>query len=282
MREEKSGGGCWAYKAVSPPLGAIPQRRGRQYIGAMLSALKIRASGLSPWRWLSSLPSQCVLCNAWQAESICQACVSDWRHIRPRCPRCAIDLRAGLCDVVCSLCEDQSPEFARAVTAVDFVAPWSPLISKLKFNGATHLAKPLGQLLAKSAAPRLGSVNLLIPVPLSRQRLIERGYNQSWLLAQQASQYLGLEARHDLLQRVRHTSRLMTLSAQERGQHIKDAFSVTAIGARTIEGRDVALVDDVMTTGATLNEVASTLTEAGARSVSVWVLARTPMAGGQP
>lgn len=177
---------------------------------------------------------------------------------------------------VCPPCEDLSPEFDRAIAAVDYAAPWSPLLARLKFQGATAIARPLGAMLAEAVAPRRGRVAVVLPVPLSRQRLVERGYNQSWLLATQVARQLGLTARHDWLERARHTSRLMSLSAEERQQHIRDAFRVTREGLRAMKGRDVAVVDDVMTTGATLNAVTLTLLEGGARSVSVWVVARTP------
>lgn len=174
------------------------------------------------------------------------------------------------------MCEDQSPEFDRTVCAIHYTAPWSPLLARLKFQEGTALARPLGDLLAQAVAPRLSGVNLVVPVPLSKQRLIERGYNQSWLLADRVARKLKLEARHDLLSRTVHTSRLMAMSAEERQQHISDAFEATPIGMRLLQGRHVAIVDDVMTTGATLNSAARALLEVGAHSVSAWVVARTP------
>lgn len=174
------------------------------------------------------------------------------------------------------MCEDHSPEFDRAICAVHYTAPWSPLLARLKFQDGTTLARPLGKLLAQAVAPRLNGVNLIVPIPLSRQRLIERGYNQSWLLARHVGRQLKVEARHDLLTRRMHTSRLMAMSAEARQQHIAGAFDVTPTGMRVVLGRDVAIVDDVMTTGATLNAAAATLLDAGAHSVSAWVVARTP------
>jgi ComF family protein len=204
-----------------------------------------------------------------------------WRPRVARCQRCAIDLPrlavgADGAAGICAMCEDHSPEFDRAICAVHYSAPWSPLLARLKFKDGTALARPLGKLLAEAVAPRRDDVNLIVPVPLSRQRLIERGYNQSWLLARQVGQRLGVEARHDLMMRRAHTSRLMAMSAEERQQHIAGAFEPTPAGMRVLLGRDVALVDDVMTTGATLNAAAASLLDAGARSVSAWVVARTP------
>jgi ComF family protein len=201
--------------------------------------------------------------------------VRHWQPSAPRCPRCAIVLHSA--DINhCQDCEDQSPEFDRAVAALDYTAPWSPLLARFKFNGATALATPLGDLLAEAVGARCGRVSLVLPIPLSSERLMERGYNQSWLLTRRVAGRLGLPARHDLLRRRRHTSRLMAMSAEEREQAIHDAFEVTRAGLDLLRGRHVALVDDVMTTGATLNAATRALLDGGARGVSAWVVARTP------
>lgn len=181
----------------------------------------------------------------------------------------------------CQTCEDQSPEFDRAIAAVDYTGPWPDLLARLKFQQDTALARPLGRLLADAVAPRLriegAAPPLVLPIPLSDHRLRERGYNQSWLLAQAVAARLGLPARHDLLSRAHHTPRLMQLSAEERQQSVAQAFTVTASFEAAALGRDIALVDDVLTTGATLNACARVLLQAGARSVSAWVVARTPL-----
>jgi ComF family protein len=116
-----------------------------------------------------------------------------------------------------------------------------------------------------------------MPVPLSPQRLRERGYNQAGLLAHHLSRTLGVPVQHDGLLRRRHTDRLMHMDAAEREAHIRRAFAVNPACLKHIRRRHVAVVDDVLTSGATLNEVARTLWQAGAAEVSVWVVARTPL-----
>ena len=246
----------------------------------MLSIPRLGASLWPPFQFLSHLPGQCLICRRWQRANVCATCLDLWRHPVARCLRCAIDLPNGAADV-CQLCEDQSPEFDRAITALHYTAPWSPLLARLKFQQGTALARPLGDLLAQAVAPRLGSVQIVMPMPLSRQRLTERGYNQSWLIARHVARKLKLQARHDLLARTTHTERLMAMSAEERQQHIKDAFEATRQGLRMLPGKDVALIDDVMTTGATFNAAARALLDADARSVSAWVVARTPAPSAQ-
>ncbi len=181
----------------------------------------------------------------------------------------------------CPRCEAQQPEFDRAMAAVHYAAPWSGLIARLKFQGQADLGRPLGQLVARAVghqvAQRGGAMpDLVLPLPVSRPRLQERGFNQSWLLARHCAQSLKLPCRHDVLRRTRHTARLMTLSAEDRAVALQDAFAVPARARAHVRGLHVALVDDVLTTGATLDAASVALREAGATSISVWVLARTP------
>lgn len=208
---------------------------------------------------------------------MCDTCRRHWIPRRARCPRCAIDLPAGASEgATCQPCEDQSPEFDRAIAAVDYAGPWPALLARLKFRHQTATARSLAALMGHAIRARQTDADLIVPVPLSGQRLAERGFNQSWLIASALSRQLGIPARHDLLARTRHTQRLMALDAEARQQHIQGAFEATPAGQRALEQRHVAIVDDVMTTGATLNDAAHALLEAGARSVSAWVVARTP------
>ncbi len=184
----------------------------------------------------------------------------------------------------CPDCEAHSPEFDRAVAAVHYAAPWSTLIARLKFQGGSELGQPLGRLLADAVA-RQGArrtwprPDVVMPVPLSRQRLAERGFNQSWLIAKACAARLALPAEHRALQRVQHTERLMRMSAEARAQALHGAFVVRPEHTRLVAGRHVALVDDVLTTGATLDAASLALREAGARTVSVWAVARTGRPG---
>lgn len=235
------------------------------------------------WSWLTGLPgAPCRTCGRWQGQVICQDCLALLAPHRPRCPRCAITLPAAHpAGEPCLLCEDYPPAFDRAVAAVDYVAPWTALIGRLKFHEEAALAAALGGLLAERVAPTLRRLRpaerpLVVAAPLSTSRLRERGYNQAGLLAQHVAGSLRLTCVPHALQKTRHTDRLMGLSADERRAAIRGAYAVRADMAPKLEGRHVALVDDVMTTGATLDELTRTLEGVGVRSVSAWVLARTP------
>lgn len=256
----------------------------QQYIDWMLSAWLARASfSRHLLAAVRAVPvprgSQCHICRRWQSQAICSTCLTTWQCATRRCQRCAITLPATHHDDVCTSCEDVSPEFDRAIAAVDYDGPWPELLTRLKFTGATALARPLATMLAERIHERRAQADLVVPVPLSRQRMAERGYNQSWLLAKHIERQLAVAARFDVLTRRQHTQRLMSLTAEERALQIRDVFEVTASGQALIDGRHVAIVDDVMTTGATLDACARTLLEAGARSVSAWVVARTPQPG---
>ncbi len=256
----------------------------RQYIEPMIQGGKLH--------W----PTLCRVCHRWQGQTICAHCTLAAGVEAPRCRRCA--MRATLAHGLCQPCEDNPPVFDHAVAALDYTLPWTSLIASLKFRQDPAVARSLAQLLAQAvrrrwgprqpAAPdgmrpavptrlRAGAPTVLMPVPLSPQRLRERGYNQAGLLAHHLSRALGVPVQHDGLLRRRHTERLMQMDAAEREAHIRRAFAVNPASLKHVQRRHVAVVDDVLTSGATLNEIARTLWQAGAAEVSVWVVARTPL-----
>ncbi len=202
-----------------------------------------------------------------------------------RCPRCALPLPGGEDEPgACSDCEARSPEFDRAVAAVHYAAPWSTLIARLKFQGRSELGAPLGRLLADAVSQQWQArqqpwPDVVLPVPVSARRLAERGFNQSWPIAKACAARLGLPCEHQVLQRVQHTERLMSMSAEARALALHDAFEVAPKLAARVAGRHVALVDDVLTTGATLDAASQALRDAGAHTVSVWVVAKTGRPG---
>ena len=172
--------------------------------------------------------------------------------------------------------------FERTVCALDYGFPWTGLITHFKFGGALELASPLADRLRQAVLDAgvldEGQSPLLVPVPLSRQRLAERGFNQAWELARRVARGLRLPARADLLHRAIDNPAQSGLQRAQRLANLRGAFTAAGPTAATaaIQGRRIALVDDVMTTGATVSAAAAALLRAGAASVEVWVLARTP------
>lgn len=238
---------------------------------------------------LALLPSQCEVCRGWDTGLVCRACRERHAPPRPRCLRCGLAL--GTTAASCGACQGDPPPYQRTVCALDYGFPWDHLITAFKFRRRVDLATPLATLLdeaierdasrelAHGAQPT--SPALVVPVPLSPARLTERGYNQAWELARRIARRRGLPAAPDTLLRVLDTPAQATLTSEERGRNLRNAFAPAAQAARAggagrLAGLDVALVDDVMTTSATAREAAAALLRGGARSVRLWVLARTP------
>lgn len=172
----------------------------------------------------------------------------------------------------------QPPPFERTIAALDYAAPWDGLIRHFKFHGQPELATPLARRLREALDDATGTLpppDLVLPAPLSDARLRERGFNQSWEIARR----LGHKADPALLLRIRDTPHQTDLPLDRRAANVRGAFAVEPLRRREIEGRCLALVDDVLTTGATAAAMAQTLLDAGAARVQLWVLARTPAPG---
>lgn len=225
------------------------------------------------------LPADCRVCRQWSTGGLCAACLQRFCAPQRRCPRCALGLSPDVDSALpCASCIGQPPAWRRAVCAQDYAFPWSGLIGDFKFRGDVALAGLLAQRLACAVADAPGArdVELVLPVPLSAQRLQERGFNQAWELTRRLGHRLGLATAADLLQRPVDTAHQLDLSLQDRARNLRGAFMVTPGRQPRVAGRRLALVDDVMTTGATLREATRALLQAGAASVDVWAVARTP------
>lgn len=228
---------------------------------------------LTQWR----PPGQCEVCRAWCRGGLCDDCSNRFAAPRERCRRCALGVAAALCGE----CLREPPPFERAVCAVDYAFPWDGLISGFKFHDRTELAPLLAlhlELALRQSAVAAGEAapDLVLPMPLHAARLAERGYNQAWEIARRLAAAFSRPAEADLLQRPLAGSAQASLSRTERLAHLRGAFMVDPRRRALLAGRRVALVDDVLTTGATAREACATLLRAGAASVQVWVVARTP------
>ena len=239
---------------------------------------------MRPRAALALLPSQCELCRGWGAGLVCRPCIERHAPRRPRCLRCG--LVVGTPALACGPCLRDPPPYERTICALDYGFPWDRLITAFKFHRRVELAAPLAALLDEAIAqhaqhalqapqpPQTREGLLVAPIPLTPARLAERGFNQAWELARRVAQRRGLRARGDALQRVLETPPQAALSSAERRRNLRNAFAPTpGAGLKSVH---VALVDDVMTTGATVREAAAALLRGGALSVQVWVLARTP------
>jgi ComF family protein len=206
----------------------------------------------------------CYLCRGAAADLLCTACDADLPRLAgPRCPRCALDSPRG---EVCGRCLSEAPHYDATVAALAYEFPADALVHALKFRGELAVAGFLGKELLRRISPV--EADYVVPVPLSTARLRLRGYNHAGEIARHiAPRKLELA----LCERGRDTPPQMDLPFAERRRNVRGAFRCT----RAIARASVAVVDDVMTTGATLNELARTLKDAGAARVVNWVVART-------
>ncbi len=224
------------------------------------------------------LPTTCVVCGlepGAPSTSICQHCETDFFSLETaRCERCAIRLLNAKSGAprICGRCLADTPHFDTTMTLADYVSPVDGMVMALKFTARLDLAQFFGQLLASRSAPSpFAKDGVVIPVPLAFERMRQRGFNQSHHIARAFASAAGHRLVVDRLLRVRHTAPQQTLALNERRRNVRGAFAVEG----SVNGH-VFVVDDVMTTGNTLNEVARVLKQAGASQVHNLIVARTP------
>lgn len=217
----------------------------------------------------SLLPPNCLLCQqpGMGAIDLCAAC---WHElpINPlACSHCALPLSAPA--PACAECLKHPPPFTRTLAPLQYLAPISSLVPRFKF----HQDLAAGRLLASLFCQQLGDVDrpdAIVPVPLHVARLRQRGFDQALELAKLIARHQAIALRADLLLRKRNTVAQSYLNAVERRKNCRGAFVVSAKAMP----EHIALVDDVMTTGATVRECAKQLLQAGAKRVDIWVIAR--------
>ncbi|MDP1643918.1 MAG: double zinc ribbon domain-containing protein [Thiobacillus sp.] len=214
-------------------------------------------------------PFTCLLCGATSGTGhLCSACLAGlpW-HSQPQCPQCAIPSPDGQ---VCGACLKHPPAFNHTCAALAYAFPLDRLIPRLKYHGQLAIAPALGECLAQVAASR-PRPDRLIAMPLHAKRIRERGFNHATEIAREAAKRLGLPLDTASCQRIRDTPPQMGLKHDARRRNVRGAFMCTG----DVRGQRIALIDDVMTTGTSLDELAKTLKQAGALEVETWVVART-------
>lgn len=234
-------------------------------------------------RVLMRCAGQCAVCRAWSHQTVCTDCLQRYAASTARCWTCAArlpDALAGQPRQLCGRCLASPPPLDRTVAALDYRFPWDGLLQHFKYHQALELRESLLERLNTTlTASDVEAPDWLLPVPLSHTRLRERGYNQSHELAKALARRRGLHCEADLLLRVRHNERQAGLKLAARAANVRGVFALDPLRAEKLRGTNVALLDDVMTSGATLFELASVLLQAGVMSVQAWVVARTPEPG---
>ncbi|KVS13251.1 ComF family protein [Burkholderia multivorans] len=228
----------------------------------------------------AALPNRCALCGNLSHAVICAACdAAYWNEARLRCTVCAMPLGArrprsrGAHAYRCDACRNAAPPFDATLALADYRPPLDRLARDLKFHARLALGTEFAARLARliDDTPGAGAIDVVAPVPLSRSRLVRRGYNQAWAIARPLARRLGVRADAALLVRVADTAPQSRLDRRARRDNVAAAFAVCG----DVAGRHVALVDDVMTSGATLAASAHELKAAGAARVTNLVALRT-------
>jgi len=231
------------------------------------------------YNW-SIIEHRCLLCDErCEGQPLCSPCEADLPWLDGRCTVCAVPLPSR--GLVCGECLKRPPSYDHVEVPWRFAFPVDALITRFKHQARWPYGRLLGERLAHhlehAFAEGLPRPDLLLPVPLARRRLRQRGFNQAQMLADWLSRPLGIATDARVLDRVLDTLAQQQLDAATRRRNLRQAFAI-ATGA-DVKGRHLALVDDVLTTGATAEALARLLKRAGAERVDVYCLARTPKPG---
>jgi len=238
-------------------------------------------SGLFLNKWLTGLldglfPRVCVLCDApgHQHLELCEGCIADLPWLKSCCAVCAVPLPLNQQNL-CGQCLAEEPPFSHCISAFEYRYPVDRLIIEFKFSQQLIIGKVLAYLAADIIQQQTNEnelPDLLVPVPIHPKRLRERGFNQALEIADVISQRLAIPVDYQSCSRQINTASQKSLSAKRRRSNLKGAFSVS----RSLTDQSIAIVDDVLTTGATAEALTRCMVKAGAKKVQVWTLARTP------
>lgn len=227
------------------------------------------------------LGQNCVICEtdigapATSIHTVCRPCIDDlpW-HPKDSCPQCGLaSSGTGLNRAVCGSCINSSPGFDATYAAFLYAFPIDAMMQRYKYGDSLNLGDTFALFLTEKVT--LENVDLIIPMPMHPQRLKERGFNQALEIAKALTKNCKEKLDFKSAERTKLTPPQASLPLKERVKNIKGAFQVNGDKLNLIKGKRIAIVDDVMTSGASLNELAKTIKTAGASHVECWIIART-------
>lgn len=223
-------------------------------------------------------PPQCINCDT-RVPMHGTLCIPCWQKIQfisdPMCHCCGLpfDYEIGN-EALCGACLFERPPYAKARAAFRYDEHSKRLVTRFKYSDQTHLAHVYSAWLAKAAGEMIMQTDIIIPVPLHYFRFVNRRFNQSALLAHALSKKTKIKHMQSILKRKRNTISQTGLTRKQREKNVKGAFSMSSRAKKIIKGKNILLVDDVMTTGSTIEQCAKILLKGGAMQVNVLTLAR--------
>lgn len=214
----------------------------------------------------------CILCQqpSKHCSSICDSCLQDLPWLQTHCQICSIPLNTHTETLICKQCIDKPPSFSKTYALLEYRFPINALMNLIKYQRKPEYLGHLSALFSEKM-PQLEHIDCIMPIPMHRWDLFKRGFNQAALIAQLISKFSQLPLEPTCLQKTIRSPKQASLTRQARLKNLNKAFSCTS----TPPAR-VLLVDDVMTTTATVEAAANTLLKAGAEHIEVLVIARTP------
>lgn len=223
-------------------------------------------------------PPQCLICDGRVAKhgALCSKC---WQSVRfisdPMCDACGLPFEFDIgSHALCADCLHTRPLYARARAAFLYDEKSSRLITRFKYSDQIQLAKIYGEWLSSAGRELLANTDFLIPVPLHYWRFVQRRFNQSAMLAGEISKNTGITHLPNAIKRTRHTKQQTGLTKTQREENVKGAFIIESHHQVAIKGKNILLIDDVITTGSTIEQCTKALIKSGVAQVNVLTLAR--------
>lgn len=226
------------------------------------------------------LPTSCIGCQEFQTATICQKCRKRLKDSQVnRCVQCAIQITPQEKNSLCYKCQKKQPPFDATFCLDSYGGFLTEAIHSYKYQHQIAIAHGLLDAWLDIHPRELQKsqlVDVILPIPMSQEKLLRRGFNQSWELCKLFSKKLKIKSNWKVLNRIHLEGDQVSASKQERDQRLNNVFSINPNNIDLIKNKNIVLIDDVMTTGATLSVIAQLLKDFGAQSVHNWVILRTP------